>query len=109
MTATFAAIVAAARSHAGLTAAEFDYALTSGPNLGARAYMALDASIYTLANEGQPQVTQGAHEIRAERSRRADALRQQYADEIVQLIADAEAKAYTGWSTASAGPVRYAR
>lgn len=111
---TFAAIVAQARRQAAVlgevditpgarTAAEFDYQLTLGPNGGWSAYQALDNALYILANEGRED------DDFTVKSARAAALRARHAADIDQLIADAKAKAYTGWSNASRGPVRYAR
>lgn len=108
---TFAAIVAAARRDAQLTAAEFDYQLNLGSEVGARAYQGLANAIWDLANEGHPDVELGRHDIFADRERRADALRERFADDIDRMIATAKTRCYTGWSdTAGAptGPIRYA-
>lgn len=90
----FASIVTAARRNAGLTAAEFDYQLSLGSELGSRAYNGLGNALY------QAGVAEGV--TAAEMGERLGA-------EINQLVADANAKSYTGWSNASRGPIRYAR
>lgn len=111
---SFAAIVACARRNAASigevdivaparTAAQFDYQLTLGPNGGWAAYQGLDNALYTLANVGHESDSVSA------KSARAATLRERFAADIEQLIADAHAKRYTGWSRASRGPVRYAR
>jgi hypothetical protein len=104
-----AIVIAAARRRSGLTAAEFDYRLSLGPESGAAAYNALGNAVYDIANEGHPEVTVGAHDVAADRSRRASALHAALAADVAELVADAKAQAYTGWSVASRGPIRYAR
>jgi nucleotide-binding universal stress UspA family protein len=106
-TATFAAIVAVARRNAQLAAAEFDYQLSLGTELGYRAYNALGNAIYQLANDGQPEVTEGAHDIHRERTARADALRALIADDIDLLVEASRRKTYTGWSEAGSGRIQY--
>lgn len=105
---TFAAVVDVARRDSGLTAAEFDYRLTLGSELGAVAYQGLGNAVYRLANEGQPGVTEGAHDVHRDRTNRAAALHTHFAGAIDRMVADAKAKSYTGWATASGGPIQYA-
>lgn len=105
---TFDTVIAVARRDAGLTAAEFDYQLNLGSELGARAYQGLGNAIYRLANEGPPEAAEGRHDDWRDRVRRADALHKHFADAIERMVAEAKTKRYTGWSTASSGPIRYA-
>lgn len=94
MTTKFAAIVTAARQDAGLTAAEFDYQLQLGTELGWAAHNGLGNAIYQAAGR----------DLEA-----AEALRAEVGPEIDAMIEAAKTKSYTGWSDSSRGPVRYAR
>lgn len=104
---SFAAIVAKARLRAGLTAAEFDYALAQGPEVGVRAYEALYGAVHDLANQGHPLSSPNSQAD--ERAARGRTLYAEHAEAIERLAVEARAKRYTGWSAASRGPIRYAR
>lgn len=109
MAPTFAAIVAAARLDADLTAAEFDYRLNLGTEVGALAYQGLGNAIYRLANEGQPEVNSNTPmSVFRERTARANELTERFGADIDRMVADAKARCYTGWSAAGRGPIRYA-
>lgn len=90
---SFAALIASARQIAGLTEAQFNYELQSGPRNNA-ALDAYDMALNSTAN-GDPV--------------KREALREQHVAELRAMIDAAKAKQYSGWSNASSGPVRYAR
>jgi hypothetical protein len=94
MNTSFAAIVSYARRDSGLTAAEFDYQLNRGTELGANAYRGLGNALSVLGrSEGLTQ----------------QEMADRFGDDIDRMVADAKTKRYTGWSSASRGPIRYAR
>ncbi len=91
---TFAALIATARRLSSQTAAEFDYSLARGDvDLGAFGpYGWLDLAAAQLTGSADAGKTLIA-------AHRAD---------IAAMTTAAKAKSYTGWSSASRGPVRYA-
>lgn len=108
MSTNFAAIVSDARRHvrwgAGMTAAEFDFSLTSKDGV---AMAALGDMIYVHANRHLPAVQTDAD--LSQRRANAAVLNQALRPQIDAMVAAAKTKAYTGWSDASGGPVRYGR
>lgn len=104
---SFAAVVARARRTSGLSAAEFDYSLTTG-DLDTRAIYALGNAIYELANGPLPNKLTA--EVTRARRERGDELHARMVPHIKAMIEAAKAKSYLGWSIAGSdtGPVRYA-
>lgn len=93
----FAAIVAEARRDSGLTAAEFDYQLNLGTELGATAYRGLGNAL---------------HRAGQARGRSEAEMADEFGAEIDAMVAAAKAKTYTGWSNVSRArghKIRYAR
>lgn len=83
---SFAALVVTARQLANQTAAEFDYSLTIPDRFGAfgpYGWLALAAAVLGT-------------DLSA------------YSEGVHAMAAAAKAKSYTGWSTASRSPIRYA-
>jgi hypothetical protein len=105
---TFDMVVTAARTRAGLTAAEFDYDLThNNPNTAAP--MALDAVMYELANQHLPTIqTDDAPSALWERANNAARMHEKFRADVKSMIEAAQRKQYIGWSNASGGPIRYA-
>lgn len=89
---SFAALVSTARRLADMTAAEFDYSLTTdgGGAFGPYGYLGLAASQLT----GSPEA--------------GKALLVENSDNIAAMVEAAKTKSYTGWSRYSTGPIRYA-
>lgn len=106
--ADFPALVAVARRRSGMTAAEFDYSLAFGGEEN-RARAALADAAYTLATEGLPVVdTTTPVEELARRIELGHVLLYGHRASIESMTVAAKAKTYTGWSSASRGPIRYA-
>jgi hypothetical protein len=102
-----AAIRAQALAIAGMTDAEFDFslAMTDG-----RAMVAMNEATRHIANAGHPAVKPGdGNEVLQQRAERAEALWAQLWPEIEEMATRATGMKFNGWSTASGGPVRYAR
>lgn len=105
-------LVTAARRHAGMTAAEFDYSLAFGAHRAGElhnAYFALSSAAYLLATESLPAVdeTTSADDL-ARRHQLGRNLLESYRADLDAMIAAARAKTYNGWSSASGGPISYA-
>ncbi|ANZ35272.1 hypothetical protein BBK82_03455 [Lentzea guizhouensis] len=102
-----ATIRADARIVADMTAAEFDHSLATGDG---QALAAMNEASYRLANATYPAVQPGdGEEVLRQRTERAQALWQQVWPEIEAMVTRAKAMEFSGWSSASSGPIRYAR
>jgi hypothetical protein len=105
--ASFAQIVTHAQARTNMYGAEFDYNLFA---YGQTSLAALADATYELANSHLPAVdTSTTDDDLRQRRANADALMNATRDERDAMVAAAKQKTYTGWSTASRGPIRYAR
>jgi hypothetical protein len=101
-----AQILTIARRQSGMTAAELDYSLSCKEQRG---LTAIGSAIYSQANSGFPQVTAEMDDTEYRQYQaRADALHAQLADATAAHIVESSTRKYTGWSTASTEPIRYA-
>ncbi len=96
----FAHITSKARQDKQMTSAEFDYSLAMNDG---KAGGAIYDACYAYAYADQFPVT----DIAAA-TQRAGELQDSLRPWIEQRTVEASARSYTGWSTASGGPIRYA-
>lgn len=102
----FERIVAAARQHSGMTAAEFDYSLAYGGSDLGTALAALGNALYDVATADTPVVQPGdGPDVVQRRHALADELGERHRADVAALVAAARAKSYT---RVGPGPIRYA-